>query len=363
MRRKRLPSAGVVVCMFLAAVQTVWLTSCDRAEEGPASGELRLSFSEGWRHNTRSDIELPDTNDFILNVTDGAGAVIYSGAYGASPEVLHVPSGTCNVSVRSSEFRAPAFSFPVFGDDACVVVPDGGAVNVRLECRQVNAGIRLKISSDFLTSYPDGVLFVSSDDGRLMYGYSERRIAYFNPGNVSLVLSNAGVDKALLSRRLESQEILTLNVKVAGAPARDNISIEIDTVRIWTEEDYVIGGDDGNSGADPDNALSVNEARTSAGAEDVWVTGYVVGGDLSRSSMSFSPPFESATNLAIAARSSVTAKESCLSVELPSGKVRDALNLPAHPELLGRRIYLKGDIVDSYFGLSGIKNVNDFVVK
>ena len=172
-----------------------------------------------------------------------------------------------------------------------------------------------------------------------------------------------GVDKALLSRRLESQEILTLNVKVAGAPARDNISIEIDTVRIWTEEDYVIGGDDGNSGADPDNALSVNEARTSAGAEDVWVTGYVVGGDLSRSSMSFSPPFESATNLAIAARSSVTAKESCLSVELPSGKVRDALNLPAHPELLGRRIYLKGDIVDSYFGLTGIKNVNDFVVK
>ena len=170
MRRKRLPPAGVVVCMFLAAVQTVWITSCDRAEEGSASGELRLSFSEGWRHNTRSDIELPDTNDFILNVTDGAGAVIYSGAYGASPEVLHVPSGTCNVSVRSSEFRAPAFSFPVFGDDACVVVPDGGAVNVRLECRQVNAGIRLKISPDFLTSYPDGVLFVSSDDGRLMYG-------------------------------------------------------------------------------------------------------------------------------------------------------------------------------------------------
>ena len=89
----------------------------------------------------------------------------------------------------------------------------------------------------------------------------------------------------------------------------------------------------------------------------------MVGGDLTRSSVSFRPPFESATNLAIAARASVSSKESCLSVELPSGDVRDALNLPGHPDHIGRRVLLKGDIVESYFGIVGIKGVSDYILE
>ena len=98
------------------------------------------------------------------------------------------------------------------------------------------------------------------------------------------------------------------------------------------------------------------------GLEDVWVTGFVVGGDLTRSSMSFEAPFGSATNLAIAARSSVRDKDACMSVELPSGDVRDALNLVSNPGLVGSRVCVRGDIAASYFGLVGIKNVSDFVL-
>ena len=84
---------------------------------------------------------------------------------------------------------------------------------------------------------------------------------------------------------------------------------------------------------------------------------------MSKSSASFEPPFNSSTNLAIASRSSVSSRESCLSVSLPAGKIRDALNLHDHPENLGHRVYLYGDIVESYFGIAGVKNVSDFTLK
>ena len=367
MRRKNLSSAGVLSRLMAAAVFPILAAACDRASDEPASyGELRLGFHEADYRSTRSSVEIPDTNDFILSVTDQSGNVIYSGPYGASPEVMQVPEGSYDISVRSSEFLRPAFSVPQFGDDKCVVVPAGGAVNVRLECVQVNSGIRLLISSGFLDAYPEGVLFVKSDDGSLMYGYSEKRIAYFNPGNVSLVLSNGGTDKTLCTRTLESREILVLGVQVASAPesSAGAISITVDTSRVWTADEFVIGGDGGeSSGGSAEDAVSVNRARDMIGEKDVWVTGYIVGGDLTRTSVSFSPPFDSATNLAIAARSSASSRESCLSVELPAGDVRDALNLPAHPDLIGRQVFLCGDIAESYFGLVGIKGVNDFVLK
>ena len=125
----------------------------------------------------------------------------------------------------------------------------------------------------------------------------------------------------------------------------------------------MIGGSDEDKGNTFENALSVNQARASIGDRDVWVCGYITGGDLGKSSISFSPPFASRTNIAISARSTASGREACLSVSLPSGDVRDALNLVDHPENLGRRIYLNGDIVESYFGLTGIKNVSDYVLK
>lgn len=367
MRRKNFSSSGMFSRLLAGALFLSFAAACDRTRDGSVQyGELRLGFHEADYRSTRSSAEIPDTNDFILTVSDGEGNVIYSGSYGASPEVMQVPEGSYDISVRSSEFLRPAFSAPQFGDDRCVAVPAGGAVNVKLECVQVNSGIRLRISPDFLDVYPDGVLFVRSDDGSLMYGYSEKRTAYFNPGNVSLVLSEGGKDKTLCTRSLESREILTLGVQVSPVAESSSgaISITVDTSRIWLSDEFVIGGGSGgNGGKEPADAVSVNRAKDMTGEKDVWVTGYIVGGDLTRTSVSFTPPFDSATNLAIAARSSASSRESCISVELPSGKVRDALNLPAHPDLIGRQVFLCGDIVESYFGLVGIKGTSDFVLK
>jgi hypothetical protein len=127
-------------------------------------------------------------------------------------------------------------------------------------------------------------------------------------------------------------------------------------------EEYVIG-EGGESGKDSSDAIGVSQAIASVGEEAVWIRGYIVGGDLTSSSGSFEEPFKSRTNIILGPKASTVNRSSCLAVQLPNGDVRDNLNLVDNPGLLGRRICLKGDIVASYFGLVGIKNVTDYVLE
>ena len=353
---------------FLCAAAVSAAVSCEKTDtEAGGAGYLRIGFSENDYSRTRAlGEEVPDTCEFILTVTDALGKTVYDGKYGDSPENMLVAAGTYNVSVRSGNFSAPAFAKPQFGDDQCVVVPAGGTGSVRLVCVQMNSGIRLKIASGFLDVFPDGVLFLKSEDGKLMYSYSEKRIAYFNPGKVSLILSTGGEDRQLFSRELKAREILLIGISVpAGAVSSGStVELQVDTSRIWISDSYTIGGSSGSqAGQDRDAALSVSRAKEEIGAEDVWVYGYIVGGDMTSSSISFEAPFKSDTNIAIAARTSVDDKESCLSVQLPKGSVRDALNLAVNPGNLRRKVYLKGDITESYFGIPGIKNITDYVLE
>jgi hypothetical protein len=99
---------------------------------------------------------------------------------------------------------------------------------------------------------------------------------------------------------------------------------------------------------------------SAVGEEGVWVCGHIVGGDLSSSSASFEKPFSSRTNLLLGPRSNVSSRSSCLSVQLAAGAARDALNLVDNPSLLGRKVCLKGDVVEAYYGLPGIKNIVEF---
>lgn len=110
-----------------------------------------------------------------------------------------------------------------------------------------------------------------------------------------------------------------------------------------------------------DKALSIPLARKAAGRKDVWVRGYIIGGDLSNKKIRYRPPFEKATNLAIAFRpDSLTARDSCMSVSLPQGELRNKLNLVSNDTLLLREVCIQGDIEISYFGLVGIKPAKSF---
>lgn len=340
-------------------------------------GELRWIIAGNGADTRAASAEIPDTNDFILKVSDAKGKILYEGSYGDSPESLLVDAGSYTVAVHSIEFTTPGFSRPVYGDEQVVVVKAGATVTVRLNCTLENAGVRLQVAPDFLTSYPDGVLFLKSGETRLMYGYSEKRIAYFKPGPISLVLNDRGADEILLTRTLDARTILTLNISApyGGTAATSSITVAVDTAKIWNSESYVIGGGgsgsggsgsggDDDSGTDLDSAYSVAQAADHIGEDEIWVFGYIVGGDLSSAGTTVkTSKFTKATHLAIAARSSVTTKASCIAVELPKGPVRDALNLVDHPDLVGTRVYLKGSLVTSYFGTTGLKAVSDYVLK
>ena len=348
-----------VLLTILAAIPL--LASCEELMQTiSGQGILRIKFAEGTVPRTKA--AFPDTNDFILTVTDSKGQTVYDGKYGAVEENLLLDEGNYTVSARSCNFSAPLFDTPQYGDTQVASVKAGKTTVVTLVCEQLNSGIRLRIDPAFLTAYPSAVLYLKAASGRLMYSYSEKRIAYFQPGAINLDMSDGGSETTLFTCRLEPQQILTLGVNVGTESTRGGVKVQVDTSRNWTSDEFAIGGG-GGGGSDTSNAYDVATAKTHTGEQDVWVYGYIVGGDLSSSKCSFAAPFSSRTNLVLAGKSSAKDKAKCLSVQLAKGSLRDALNLVDHPDLLGRQIYLKGDIVEAYYGIPGIQNLSEYKFK
>lgn len=350
-----------IAVLGAAAVAAI---SCEGLFEDGRKASLSVCFDRS-QFATKAGREIPDTNGFLLWIRDSKGKEVYGGRFGDMPEHLEVKAGTYDISVRSSEMSGPSFSAPVFGDDQCVTVPKGGVERVRLVCVQVNSGIRLRVAPDFLTSYPRGVLFVRSEDGRLMYSYSEKRIAYFRPGPVNLMMDEDGRQTDLMTRTLEAREILTVGVSAPppgnGQDGIGGIVVTVDTTRIWTGTDIVIGGETGGSAED--NAIDVPVARSLSGRKGVWVQGYLCGAFKSTSKICVEAPFPSATNCAISGRPRPSGLDSMLSVELKKGRLRDELNLADNPGNLGRKVYLRGDLVEAYYGIPGIRNVTEYRIK
>lgn len=344
------------------------LTACDdfSALKGlREQGELRWVLDKGI--DTKATEEIPDTNDFLLTIRDGGGSILYEGSYGDSPQYLKVDPGCYTLTVVSIPFSAPAFARPQYGDEQVVVVSAGQSMTARLNCTLLNAGIRLKIAPDFLTGFPDGVLFVKQGSAKLKYTYTEKRIAYVFPGEVSVVLYNHTQDQTLFTRVLEAREILTVHLSApAGASGSSQVQVAVDTAKVWSNEQFVIGDEHGggNDGGEWENAIAVGEAASHIGKTGVWVYGYIVGGDLTSAGKTVrTDGITKNTHIALAERSSITDKESCIAVELPKGSVRDALNLVDHPELRGRRVYVKGNIAESYFGTTGLKATSGYKLR
>lgn len=341
--------------------------ACD--DFGPLTGQkengtLTWSLDKDFLTKT-ADEEIPDIGDFLLSILDSDGNVLYNGTYGNSPESLEVEPGSYTLSIRSVAFTSPAFARPQYGDDKVVVVESGQTVNVKLECTLTNCGMRLIISPDFLDAYPGGVMYLKQDNVRLKYVYNEKRIAYFLPGKVSIILYDSGKDETLATKTLQAREILTMGISVAKKSSGASIEVSIDTTKMWLTGNYTIGGG-GNpgGGADISDAISVNEAGAYIDEKGIWVQGYIVGGDLTTNGASVKTTgITKNTHFAIADRASVTTKSSCLAVELPSGSVRDALNLVDHPDLIGKKVFLKGNIVEKYYGTKGMKGTSDFELR
>ena len=340
---------------FTTAVLLLPLLACDQLfprQEDP--GRLTIHFIT--QPSTRAAQPWPDSSRFLLKVISDEGKTAYEGFFGDCPDPLPVDPGTYLITVRSSPFNPPEFDVPLYGDDQVAVVSPGASVDVALHCTQVNAGIRLAVAPDFRTHYPEGLFRLRSSDGSLSYPPEETRIAYFHPGPVTILLDNQGAEEELYTRSLEPREVLTVAISAPGSDpvSSGHITVAVDTTRNWTGEEYVFGSGvtSARDGRDKDHAMDVVTAQGKIGETGVWVYGYILGN---------ASPFlgvSSETNLVIAGRTSVTSKESCMSVELKKGAVRDALNILSHPENKGRKVFLKGDLA-TYYGMPGVKNVTE----
>lgn len=343
------------IFLGLAAALPV-LSSC-QGMFADRQGIIRISFLDGGQFSTKAAENIPDTDDFLLTVTASGGDIVYEGRFGDSPEELVVQPGSYTIAAASDKFDEPAYSKPVFGDEQVVVVKSGETVSVQLCCRQTNCGLRLLADESFIELFPDSELFLEGPGGTLSQGYDEGRTAYFRPGTISVSVGDSGMRQPLFTRTLEAQQVLSVKISASVGQESGSISLQIDTTRIRFSENYVYGDDDAS---DISNAMGVMQARDRSGEEDVWVCGYIVGVATSTGKISFYPPFEKDTNIALGLRSTTVNEDYCLTVELKSGAIRDGLNLMSNPELLGRKIYIKGDLVSAYYGIPGLKNVSEY---
>lgn len=333
------------------------LTSCQDFFSGrKGSLEVRIEPSSGPQSRSGSE-PLPHTDDFILKIQDPDGRLIHNGRFGDSPERLELTPGNYTVSAYSCEFEAPAFAKPQYGDSQLVAVRSDERVCAELFCSQTNSGIRLEAEDSFKDSFPDADIYIRSSSGELLYSYEEQRIAYFPPGKLTVVMEENGNYHNLFSRTLKEQQILRIRLAASEAEDSGGISIQLDSSRNWLSENYIYGDD--NSGEIWD-AYDVSEARENAEKKDVWVYGYIVGVATGTGRIDFEAPFDKNTNLVLGLRSVTSDKEYCLSVELKSGAIREELNLCDNPELKGQLIYIKGDLVSAYYGIPGLKNVEEY---
>lgn len=120
----------------------------------------------------------------------------------------------------------------------------------------------------------------------------------------------------------------------------------------------------------PSQVRALNPSSTSEAARSsVWVAGYIVGWvntDIltyaAEESCMFTVPATKATNLLLASTPDVKDFNECISLNLPTGSIRSALNLQNNPANLGKKLLIEGDVM-KYVGMPGVKNPTDYEIE
>ena len=120
-----------------------------------------------------------------------------------------------------------------------------------------------------------------------------------------------------------------------------------------------------------DKPMSVYQASLGAVNDNLieapWVSGYIVGwidvdvtNVMNELSTRFTVPATVATNMVMAATPDETDWTKCISVQLPSGGVRNALNLKDHPENLHAFVTIQGTTGSKYCSVYGVRSVSAY---
>lgn len=140
----------------------------------------------------------------------------------------------------------------------------------------------------------------------------------------------------------------------------------------WEVKNFVVAHGKAETTETPDTPENPGEAAeytvaqalaafVAGEAKPAVVKGYIVGSidDKSISDANFSNAAVLKTNLLLADNADETDIAKCLAIQLPTGAVRDALNLVDNPGNYKKLVTLTGSL-EKYFGVAGLKNVTKY---
>ena len=137
----------------------------------------------------------------------------------------------------------------------------------------------------------------------------------------------------------------------------------------WEVKNFKVAHGTADAPEEPEEAQEYTVAEALAAftgvATPAVVKGYIVGtvdGQVYTEGCRFSGTAESKTNILIADNADETDYNNCMPVQLPSGAVRNALNLVENPSNYKKQVTLTGSL-EKYFGVPGLKTVSKYEIE
>ncbi|MBR6648562.1 MAG: hypothetical protein IKL29_04200, partial [Bacteroidaceae bacterium] len=137
----------------------------------------------------------------------------------------------------------------------------------------------------------------------------------------------------------------------------------------WEVKNFIVAHGTPKAPEEPEEAgiytvSEAIEAFSNGTAGPAVVTGYIVGtidGQVYTEGCNFSGTATAKTNLLLADNAEETDCNNCIPVQLPSGAVRDALNLVDNSGYYKKQVKLTGSL-EKYFGVAGLRSVTKYEI-
>ena len=134
-----------------------------------------------------------------------------------------------------------------------------------------------------------------------------------------------------------------------------------------TQSEFVFEGTNpgGNGSGSESDPFNVTGAQSNQNNQSAWVKGYIVGGiiDDNNTTSAIDGPEDvifganvRPTAVLIANSKTETDYTKCVVVNLPSGAIRNAVNLKDNPTNLGKELTVQG-VLRTYFGIAGVRDL------
>ena len=162
----------------------------------------------------------------------------------------------------------------------------------------------------------------------------------------------------------EGTDKVTLKITAPAAEGDFPVTITATNNNVSATQNFTIkvgGSVIGGEGTET-NPYGVPSAMANQDGTSKWVQGYIVGyikttGEQNEWIFS-ATGCDNKTNLILAASATETDKSKCLNVQLPSGAVRNGLNLVDNPTVLGKEVLMYGTLELYFPPAAGLKNVS-----